>query len=459
MRSSLSVWSLRSSMLVCIVAGAAWAPDHATAAHASPVENAPIVIAHRGASGHRPEHTLAAYRLALLQGADFIELDLVATKDGELVARHENALAVVQLDEAGAIVRNAQGDPLVTQATTNVADISRFADRLAVKRVDGRVVGGWFSEDFTLAELRSLRARERQPALRPGSRLYDDVLAIPTLTEAVALVNAFERDTGIAAGLYIELKHPTYFMHEGRTLDGTLIGRDLGAMLLARLQALDFTNPSRLYLQCFELAPLLSLAAAARAGAPALPLVQLFGDVQNLFYEARPYDVAFHAARGDDLDGIYGSLLGVLDVPPAQLTYADLATAPVLEHLARTYASGIGPPKHNVLEVRLAEPVDADGDGSATQRLLLTGATGALLSAARAAGLEVHPYTLRAEERYLVRAGARVLPVAEEGLRLLQAGVDGFFIDQPAEGRAAVEAYRAGVQSLLRARNAAGQLE
>ena len=181
----------------------------------------PLVIAHRGASGHRPEHTLAAYRLAMQQGADFIELDLVSSSDGQLLARHENLLAEVQLDEAGQPVTDARGEKLVVWATTDIAQRPEFADRLAVKEIDGRRKGGWFSEDFTLAELKTLRARERMPAIRPMNRLYDDRFAIPTLEEAINLVRDWSGPRQV--GLYIELKHPTYFRFEGRRLDGCLL--------------------------------------------------------------------------------------------------------------------------------------------------------------------------------------------------------------------------------------------
>ena len=147
------------------------------------VASRPIVIAHRGASGERPEHTLAAYQLALEQGADFIELDLVATRDGVLISRHENALAMVALDSSGGLLRDADGAPRIREATTDVADRPEFRDRLVIKKIDGRAVGGWFSEDFSLAEIKSLNARERMPALRETT--FDDRLPIPTLKEAI----------------------------------------------------------------------------------------------------------------------------------------------------------------------------------------------------------------------------------------------------------------------------------
>ena len=155
--------------------------------------NAPIVIAHRGASAHRPEHTLAAYELAIELGADFIEPDVVSTADGVLVARHENEIS----------------------GTTDVASRPEFAGRRAVKEVDGRSKDGWFTEDLTLAELRTLRARERLPELRGTA--YDGRFEIPTLEEVVALA------ARAGVGVYPETKHPTYFAGLGLALEPPLL--------------------------------------------------------------------------------------------------------------------------------------------------------------------------------------------------------------------------------------------
>ena len=148
----------------------------------------PIVIAHRGASGYRPEHTLASYELAIEQGADFIEPDLVSTKDGVLVARHENEIG----------------------GTTDVAAHPEFADRRTTKVIDGVALTGWFTEDFTLDELRTLRARERLPEVRPGSAAFDGQFGIPTLQE-IARPRPTRRASAadIPVGLYPETKHPT----------------------------------------------------------------------------------------------------------------------------------------------------------------------------------------------------------------------------------------------------------
>src|SRR4051812_49729202 len=160
-------------------------------------ELAPMVIGHRGASGYRPEHTLASYRLAIELGADYIEPDLVSTRDGVLVARHENEIG----------------------ATTDVATRPRFADRWTTKTVEGRRVAGWFTEDFTLAELKTLRARERLPAVRPANAAFDGLYEIPTFDEVLDLARHSRTCDGEPVGVYPETKHPTYFDSVGLSLE------------------------------------------------------------------------------------------------------------------------------------------------------------------------------------------------------------------------------------------------
>jgi len=410
--------------------------------------SSPIVIAHRGASGQRPEHTLAAYELALVQGADFIELDLVATADGKLIARHENALAMAVLDEDGGIVREADGTPRIREASTNVATRDEFADRLTVKTVDGRSIGGWFSEDFTLREVRSLKAIERLPRLRPDNRLYDDRYGVPTLADVIELVREFEHRTGRRAGLYIEIKHPTYFLHEGQRGDGSAIGLDLGALLLERLSGAAFTAPERLFVQSFEIAPLIIMKDRMTTLGLDIPLIQLFGDVFNQHFRSRPRDIVYHSQQGST--SVYGELEGL--VPGgfrATISYAELVSPAVLAFMARRYATGIGPVKHNILLTRVSSAV---GEESVPQPRAftreLTGEIGSLLPTALDAGLVVHPYTLRAETPFLVRYHDRPLTVVEEAGLLLESGVQGFFIDQPAEGRLAVYRYLAGKRAI-----------
>jgi glycerophosphoryl diester phosphodiesterase len=158
-----------------------------------------VVIAHRGASGERPEHTLASYRLAIAQGADYIEPDLVMTKDGVLVARHENEIG----------------------GTTDVAGHPEFAARRRSQVIDGETMTGWFTEDFTLAELRTLRARERLPELRPANVAYDGQFTVPTFDEIMELVVETNRgrDPAHRLGVYPETKHPAHFSSIGLALE------------------------------------------------------------------------------------------------------------------------------------------------------------------------------------------------------------------------------------------------
>jgi glycerophosphoryl diester phosphodiesterase len=254
----------------------------------------------------------------------------------------------------------------------------------------------------------------------------------------IELVRGFEARTGQVAGLYIEIKHPTFFLHEGRYVEGGPINVDLGGLLLATLKANGFVDPDRVYIQSFEMASLLSLRDKLREQNLAFPLIQLFGDVFNLFYVAQPYDLVYHSANPTDAYRVYGELATHLpDGINATIQYAHLATPAVLGFMARTYARGIGVAKHNVLPVTVVQAVDVDGDGRALQRTRLAGAVGPILADAHDAGLLLHAYTLRAEEPFLVRDGDRVVPVEEEALRLLRAGVDGFFTDYPAEGLSA----------------------
>ena len=340
----------------------------------------PIVIGHRGASGERPEHTLAAYKLAIAQGADFIEPDLVATKDGILVARHENALAVL----------NANGSLNNTDTSTDVYERPEFADRLTTKVIDGRSVRGWFTEDFTLAELKTLNAIERLPALR-GTRFNNDKLQVPTLDEIIDLVQQVELETGRKIGIYPETKHPTYFASEGKRIDGTPINTNLGQKLIDTLVAQNFTDPKRVFIQSFETGNLRELNDVIMPNAGVdIPLVQLFGGAND-----RPYDFV---VNGDNR------------------TYGDLTKPVELGEIAK-YAAGIGPNK------RLIVPAGRDGT-------LLAPTT--LVQDAHAAGLLVHLYTLRNENVFL--APDYNGNPANEYKQFLELGVDGYFTDFPGLG-------------------------
>ncbi len=311
------------------------------------------VIAHRGASGERPEHTLAAYERAIDAGADYIEPDLVVTKDLVLVARHDTEIGGV----------------------TDVASHDEFASRRRTKDLDGKSVNGWFAEDFTLAELRTLRAKERLPGVRPANARYDGLWQIPTFAEIVKLVRAKERETGRTIGIYPELKHPNSLLQQD--------GIDTVDLLVAAIRAEGLDKPdARLIVQCFEVEPLKRLKRVL----PGTVLMQLVAA------EGGPADMpALH----------YGAM-----IQPAGL--AEIAG----------YAAIIGP------EMNLISGADGRATG--------------LVAAAHQAGLKVHAWTLRKENVFLPPAfrsgGAPNAPgnIAGAVAALKAAGVDGVFTDDPA---------------------------
>ena len=360
----------------------------------------PLVIAHRGASGERPEHTLVAYQLAIEQGADFIEVDLVPTRDGVLIARHENALALVALQPDGSITR-VHGEPVITEATTNVATKPEFSARLTVKVIDGRPMGGWFSEDFTLAEIKTLRARERMPAVRPANTAYDDQFEIPAFAEVLALAR-----TG-TVGVYPELKHYTYFMNEALSTSGQPVRHDTVLLLIRDLLSADFEDPARLFIQSFEVEPLLRLRALANAGeAPDWPLVQLIGPADSV-----PYDLAARARAGT-LDGL-SDLVATFGGTPRDMTYGELLAAP--GKLKTSHADAVGP---------------------AYQALLADHALGPRL---QRSGLAVHAYTLRQEKAFLPDQVSLSALYAE----LIELGVSGVFTDNVPQVRGLMADCRA----------------
>ena len=362
------------------------------------VESPFLIIAHRGASAARPEHTLAAYQLGIDQGADFIELDLVPTRDGALIARHENALAVVALTKDNEFELDSAGKPRVLQATTDIAERAEFADRMAIKVIDDVVVGGWFSEDFSLAEIKSLKARERIPQLRPDNVQFDDRYDVPTLEDAITLVQQPEH---AKIGLYIELKHPTYFALDGRRHDGQLIAQDTAQLLVNALQKAGFTERDRLFLQCFEIATLRRLQHELLPAADFdAPLVQLFGRVAA---DSAPYDLRYHLGQKTDLAAIYGPLAPNLQRTPS---YLGLASAASIALMRTDYADGVGPSKNDLAKL-------ADAASSAT--------------------MHIHPYTVRPEPFFLSPArGGLARSAKGEVQALRELGATGVFIDLPA---------------------------
>jgi glycerophosphoryl diester phosphodiesterase len=318
----------------------------------------PIVIGHRGASGHLPEHTLAAYSLALLQGADYIEPDLVATRDGVLVARHENEIGT----------------------TTDVATRPEFEERKRTQYIDGVDVSGWFTEDFTLAELKTLRARERIPELRPQNKRYDGRFDIPTLDEIlqyVGYVNSMRAPAKLAPiGVYVETKHPSHFAS---------IGLRLEPLLLEALKS--GLGPAPVYIQSFEVGNLRYLRRQCEH-----PLVQLIAA------EGAPWDQS----------------------PEKGGSFANMATPDGLKRVAE-YADAVGVQKSMVV-------TEATGGALAPTKLVEN---------AHAAGLQVHAWTFRAENMFLPVTFRRGNELNGHGdlaaeIRLhVEAGVDGLFCDFP----------------------------
>ena len=425
----------------------------------------PINIGHRGASGYRPEHTLESYKLAIEQGADFIEPDLVATRFGALIARHENALAEVEIDANGDIVFE-NGEPVVEQESTNVADKPEFADRLTVKKIDGQLIGGWFTEDFTLAEIKTLQARERIPDVRPDNTAYNDQFEIPTLEEVIELVKDHEAATGEQIGIYPETKHPTYFETEGTyqnedangngVLDGgedinqngqldvvnngDPININLGQEVVDTLIQQGFTNPDRTFIQSFEFQNLIELQEQLDTdGIDFDPqLVQLYGAFDDPAQGGfdQPYDIRYNVQEGNSLRAIYGDdFVDAVEASSGPITietgYGDLAKPQVLQVIANEYAEGIGPWKNTIV------PRNPDGTSQAPTDLV---------DQAHDAGLHVHPYTFRIENGFLpaeLRDGEPNQPNAD-GLKseldqFIELGVDGFFTDNPDIGAKALD--------------------
>ncbi|KGH48309.1 glycerophosphodiester phosphodiesterase [Modestobacter caceresii] len=361
--SAAVLTALLAVLLSLVVAPASSATPPSGADHGvDPAEDL-LVIGHRGASGYRPEHTLASYELAARMGADYIECDAVSTADAVLVCRHENEIS----------------------GTTDVADRPEFADRQTTKTIDGVELTGWFTEDFTLAELQTLRAVERLPELREENTLYDGLFAVPTLDEFLQLRADLSRELRREIGAYIETKHPTYF-------DG--IGLSLEEPLVADLREADLDRRrSPVFLQSFETTNLRELDAAGVK----VPLVQLL------------------SASGAPADLVAAGL---------PYTYADLSTAVGLAVISR-YADGVGPEKSQVI------PLAEDGT---------LGEPTSFVADAHAVDLLVHPYTFRNENEFLpAELDEGTDPAAygralEEQLAFWAAGVDGIFTDNPDTG-------------------------
>ena len=321
----------------------------------------PIIIAHRGASGYMPEHTIGAYSLAIDMGADFIEPDLVFTKDGHLICRHENEIS----------------------QTTNIAQKPEFASRKTKKTIDGQSHEGWFTEDFTLAEIKTLRCQERLPQLRPLNMKYDGQEQIPTFQELLAFRAQMSVQHGRMIGIYPETKHPSYFASIGYDFDEPLL-KDI---TMAGLNS----KTAPIFIQSFETQNLKRLAAKTE-----VKLIQLIDDAG-----------------------------GAWDTQSApDLSYAYLASAPGLKNIA-DYAYGVGPYKGWIV------PRDKDGKSLAATDFITN---------AHNVGLKVHPWTFRAENYFLPKemrsrdfgSQNHLALHGEAELEIKQfiaLGVDGFFTD------------------------------
>ena len=346
---------IRHLSLLAMAALTASCSAPAPTPQSAPLADNPIIIAHRGLSGEWPEHTLAGYQAAIDAGADFIEPDLVLTKDGVLVARHENEI----------------GD------TTDVAEHPEFADRKATKTIDGKQMTGWFTEDFTLAELKTLRAKERIPKLRSKAR--DGKFEVATFEEILELLAKVNTGRDRPVGVYPETKHPGYF---------TSIGLPHEAPLLALLERYGCQGKdAAVFIQSFEVGNLKALRAKTD-----LPLIQLM------------------ASQGSPAD-------------QPDLTYAEMATSKGLKAIAK-YANGIGPDKNMIIPRNMLGKLKTPTS---------------LVADAHAVGLKVHPWTFRRENYFLPLDHKSGINPASHGdlagelAAYLATGIDGLFTDNTPE--------------------------
>ncbi|WP_426452846.1 glycerophosphodiester phosphodiesterase [Acinetobacter sp. KB005] len=338
-----------------------------------------LVVGHRGASALRPEHTLASYQKAIDDGADFIEPDLVSTKDGVLVTRHENEIG----------------------GTTNVSTLSQFADRKITKNIDGKDLTGWFTEDFTLSELQQLKARERIPEFRPANTAYNDLYPVPTLEQVIELAEANYKKTGKIIGLYIETKHPTYFKNHNLAMEDALL------KTLAKYKYTRDIAP--VYLQSFEVSNLKYLKDQ-------LDLHKTIKHAQIIqLYDAKTSQPADFVESGETK------------------TYADLATAQGLKDVAK-YANGVGPSKGYILNF--------NNNGSVQKTSFISDAHTAGLKVHPYTFRPENnflPTSLKcSQDKPAERCPTGALKEFEA---YFKAGVDGVFTDDPALGREAVINY------------------
>lgn len=322
----------------------------------------PTIIAHRGASGYIPEHTLGSYALAITMGADYVEPDLVMTKDGHLISRHDSELS----------------------QTTDVSQISEFASRKRTQKIDAQEVTGWFTEDFTLAEIKTLRTMERIPNIRPGNARINGSFTIPTFQEIIDLVKSMQISQHRQIGIYPEIKHSTHFKR---------LGLPMEQLVVDTFHKNGYTgSQAPVYIQSFEVNNLKELKNLTE-----LRLLQLYESDKLV----QPYDQV---------------VLGT------GLTYGDMATPGGLKEVAK-YAAAVGPDKSYIIprdsENRLGTPTNFVTD-------------------AHIVGLKVHPYTFRAENTFLPvefrtadTTESAIGDLSAELRVYIDAGIDGLFSDQP----------------------------
>ncbi|AKT52128.1 glycerophosphodiester phosphodiesterase [Arsenicicoccus sp. oral taxon 190] len=335
----------------------------------------PLVVAHRGASGYRPEHTIAAYELAVAMGADYIEPDLVMTKDGQLVDRHEPEIS----------------------GTTDVASHPEFASRKTTKKLDGVDVTGWFTEDFTLAELRTLRAKERLATVRQRNTIYDGMYQVPTYEEVLQLRERLSRKYRRTIGIIPEIKHSTYFHAKG-------LNPEPAVVQLTEKYGLNKRN-APMWIQSFEITNLKDLRF--RYGYKASSTFLAWTGTGPL---DGPYDLI---SRGD------------------KRLYQDWMTPKGLKEISR-FANGIGPEKFFVI------PKKADGT---------LGQPTSLVGDAHRLGLKVIPWTFRNENQFMAKDlwnGANPADygkAVQEQVTYLKTGLDGLFTDNPDTGVVARDVF------------------
>lgn len=336
----------------------------------------PLVIAHRGASGYAPEHSLRAYELALAQGADVVELDLVVSRDQQLLVRHENELS----------------------HSTNVAQLPQFASRKTKKRVDGLWQEGWFAEDFTLAELTQLKLRETKPQQRPANLLLNDQYHLLSLADVLAW-NKAQWQQGRRYALYMELKHPSFFAEQAAPFHA-----DSADLLVRQLASQPLPPGQALYIESFEPTALKQLAKRRRDLPTPTYLVQLIGDTSGA--STLPKDNFSYA-----WDQVLASKLALTSA--ALPTYAQMVTANGLAEVAQ-YADAIGPWRDNLYPYA-------------------RGPVAPWVVTAKQLGLQIHPYTFRQEGPFLQKTPqAQPISMCEELTWLLQQPwIDGVFADQP----------------------------